>query len=93
MIYYHISISNSNQRFKTLFYNTQYHNDGLVLLLNFGRGPPVANIRASTKPLVFGSSFAFNLRSAVVAKSFKLGWSSLLIAFLITFSAVFQIMS
>jgi len=34
MIYYHISISNSNQRFKTLFYNTQYHNDGLVLLLN-----------------------------------------------------------
>jgi len=43
------------------------------LLLISGILPPVAKIRDLTHPAVSGFSSAFNLRSAVVAKSFRLG--------------------
>ena len=60
-------------------------------LLISGIFPPVAKIRDFTHPAVSGFFSAFNLRSAVVTKSFRLGWLSLLITFLITFSAVLEV--
>ena len=63
----------------------------LVVLLMSGFGPPVAKIRDWTQPFVSGFSSALSLRSAVLTKSFKVGCSSLLTTFLITFSTASEL--